>query len=104
MEDVKIYSTSDKSLAAKFINEHYNKDYYMNQFITDVVYNSFSRDWDYKIVYTIVMVKYKEIPLENTTVMNWTSITTTSTEDFSTTVNYDATEIWGEGELSTTTE
>ena len=98
MEDVKIYSTSDKSLAAQFINEHYNKDYYMNQFITDVVYNSFNRDWDNKIVYTIVMVKYKEIPLENTT------ISTTSTEDFSTTLNYNATKIWGEGELSTTAE
>ena len=47
---------------------------------------------------TLLFVKYKEEPIENT------HVTITSTEDFTYATPIDVTEIWGEGELSTVTE
>lgn len=97
-EDVKIYTSPDKDAVEKFIMEYSDKWYYKLDFKTDVIYDSFQFSWAYKIYYTVVMVKYKEEPIENT------HVTMTSTEDFTYTTPIDATEIWGEGELSTITE
>ena len=97
-EDVKIYTSPDKDAVEKFIMEYSDKWYYKLDFKTDVIYDSFQFSWAYKIYYTVVMVKYKEEPIENT------HVTITSTEDFTYATPIDATEIWGEGELSTVTE
>lgn len=97
-EDVKIYTSPDKDAVEKFIMEYSDKWYYKLDFKTDVIYDSFQFSWAYKIYYTVVMVKYKEEPIENT------HVTMTSTEDFTYATPINATEIWGEGELSTVTE
>ena len=97
-EDVKIYTSPDKDAVEKFIMEYSDKWYYKLDFKTDVIYDSFQFSWAYKIYYTVVMVKYKEEPIENT------HVTITSTEDFTYATPINATEIWGEGELSTVTE
>ena len=97
-EDVKIYTSPDKDAVEKFIMEYSDKWYYKLDFKTDVIYDSFQFSWAYKIYYTVVMVKYKEEPIENT------HVTITSTEDFTYATPINATEIWGEGELSTITE
>lgn len=97
-EDVKIYTSPDKDAVEKFIMEYSDKWYYKLDFKTDVIYDSFQFSWAYKIYYTVVMVKYKEEPIENT------HVTITSTEDFTYATPINVTEIWGEGELSTVTE
>lgn len=97
-EDVKIYTSPDKDAVERFIMEYSDKWYYKLDFKTDVIYDSFQFSWAYKIYYTVVMVKYKEEPIENT------HVTITSTEDFTYATPIDVTEIWGEGELSTVTE
>lgn len=97
-EDVKILTSPDKDAVEKFIMEYSDKWYYKLDFKTDVIYDSFQFSWAYKVYYTVVMVKYKEEPIENT------HVTITSTEDFTYAIPTDVTEIWGEGELSTVTE
>ena len=107
-EDVKILTSSDMAAVEKFIMEYSDKWYYKLDFKTDVIYDSFQFSWAYKVYYTVVMVKYKEEPIENT------HVTTISTEEpieytwFATVLDnnteQNATEIWGEGELSTITE
>ena len=107
-EDVKILTSPDKAVIEKFIMEYSDKWYYKSDFKTDVIYDSFQFSWAYKVYYTVVMVKYREEPIENV------HVTTTSTEEpveytwFATLLDnnteQNATEIWGEGELSTITE
>ena len=101
-EDVKIYTSSDKDSIEKFIIEYSDKGYYKSDFRTDIVYRSFNFSWDNHMMYTIVMVKYKEEPetkqVENWTVYHsWMAILLDND-------NQNVTEISGEGGLSTITE
>lgn len=97
-EDVKILTSPDKGIIEKLIMEYDEKGYYKSDFRTDIIYDSFQFSWAYKVNYTVVMVKYKEEPLENT------HVTISSTEDFTYAVPTNVIKIWGEGELSTVTE
>lgn len=86
-DDVKIYTSSNKNLVENFIVEWWDKWYYKTDFRTDIIYTSFQFAWAHEIYYTVVMARYKDEPI--------------LLDDNS---NTNATEIWGEGELSTTTE
>ena len=97
-EDVKILTSPDKGVIEKLIMEYDEKWYYKSDFRTDIIYDSFQFSWAYKVNYTVVMVKYKEEPLENA------HITISSTEDFTYAIPTDVIKVWGEGELSTVTE
>lgn len=97
-EDVKIYTLHNQDAVEKLIMKYSELWYYLHKFKTDIVYSSFNRDWDHAVYYTLLFVKYKEEPIENT------HVTITSTEDFTYATPIDVTEIWGEGELSTVTE
>lgn len=87
LEDVKIYSSPDKDIVEKFIIELWNKWYYKTDFRTDVIYRSFQFSWDNQIIYTVVMIKYKDEPIL-----------------LDSNNNKDVAEIWGEGKLSMVTE
>ncbi len=97
-EDVKILTSPDKGIIEKLIMEYDEKGYYKSDFRTDIIYDSFQFSWAYKVNYTVVMVKYKDEPLENA------HVTISSTEDFTYAVPTNVIKIWGEGELSTVTE
>lgn len=121
-EDVKILTSPDKDAVERFIMEYSDKWYYKNDFKTDIIYNSFQFSWAYQIYYTVIMVKYKEEPIQNSPVtitstedpIEYVPVTTTSTEKpveytwfasiLDNNTEQNATEIWGEGELSTITE
>ena len=90
IEDVKILTSADKAAVERFIMEYSDKWYYRNDFKTNTIYDSFQFSWAYKVYYTVVMVKYKEEPIQNSPVSTITSteepvenvhITTTSTEE-----------------------
>jgi len=112
LEDVKIYTSPDKNSVERFIMEYSDKWYYKNDFKANTIYDSFQFSWAYKVYYTVVMVKYKDEPIENSSV--YTGISAISTKKpidytwFTKLLNdnteQNATEIWGEGELPTATE
>lgn len=123
IEDVKILTSPDKAAVERFIMEYSDKWYYKNDFKTNTIYDSFQFSWAYKVYYTVVMVKYKEEPIENSPVSTITSaedliknvhVTTTSIDEpieytwfkelLDNNTEQNATEIWGEGELPTATE
>ena len=64
-EDVKIYSSPDKGVIEKFIVEWWAKWYYKTDFKTNIIYTSFQFSWANQIMYTVVMWKYRDEPIEN---------------------------------------